>query len=105
QEVQINQRGFENDVTPLYLACQLGLKDIAALLIDYNADPYLDRIDDGTTPLFIAITQQHFDVVDMLLSRGIDPNRKNMTNGNLALHYPTTPQITQLLLRHGSQVN
>lgn len=60
--------------TPLNLAARHGHKDIAQLLIQYNAD--IDKSDRfHYTPLHTAILNFQKPIVDILLSNGADPNR------------------------------
>ena len=65
---------IEQGVTPLILACQIGLHDAVRMLVIAGAR--LDvAVDDYKTPLFYAICKNHVQCVEILLENGgANPN-------------------------------
>ena len=64
-------------MTPLCLAACKGLKDVAQLLLDREAEP--DKGDAWEkTPLHYAVQNGHKDVFQVLLDRGADPNKADV---------------------------
>lgn len=83
--------GFGDERTPLHLAADNGLKDVAAVLLSNNAEvDARDRY--GLTPLHLAAGRGHRDVVELLLANKADVNAKGII-ANTPLHWAadTTP--------------
>ena len=65
-----------NGMPPLIVACITGHAEIAAKLIDANADVnQVDKEGNGTTPLYIACKWGHAEVVAKLLAANADVNQ------------------------------
>lgn len=92
------------DKRPLVLAAQLGLTNIAELLLQHGAT--LDILDPhGMSPLCMASTEDHLDTVRILASHGADLNID--INGR-PLHAAVTDdriEMVQLLLELGADIN
>jgi ankyrin repeat protein len=80
-------------IFPLHLAAQLGLLEMARLLLDVGADPDaafdMDLGDEGNyrnagEPLWLAAAGQHRDLCALLLERGADPNAYVFASGPAA---------------------
>lgn len=59
--------------TPLYIACRLGMHDVARRLLDLGADPNSTNAD-GTTPLYASLESlgEDSETVSMLIAAGAD---------------------------------
>lgn len=60
-------------ITPLYLACQIGMIQSVEYLLRFNANPNLYQTVAGITPLMIACQQGYESIVVELLQHGADP--------------------------------
>jgi ankyrin repeat protein len=58
----------------LHIAASGGLSDLAAFLLDHDADP--NEVTRGMTPLQIAARESRIEVAKLLLERGADVNAK-----------------------------
>ena len=67
-DVNMQIQGF----TPLMLATQEGLLDIAAMLIEHGADINAKNNDHGLTALMIAARDGHIAIIELLISKGVD---------------------------------
>ena len=56
-----------NDVTPLFIAAQVGAASVVRLLMDKGADPNQRSTRDDVLPLYVACFEGHLDVVKELL--------------------------------------
>lgn len=64
------QRNYDNDRTPLLLACNEGNVEVVKILIENGADVNLiDR--NGTTPLMTAVSSGNIDIVEILLMNAL----------------------------------
>ena len=74
EEIENIDAKIPEGMTPLHLAVEKGLLEIASLLLDrgadINAEDHLDR-----TPLHIAILLGDLEMVSLLLDRGADHNK------------------------------
>ncbi|KFA49812.1 hypothetical protein S40293_10015 [Stachybotrys chartarum IBT 40293] len=92
---------FKDDMgqSPLLIAVEEGLEDIAERLLEAKAD-----VNDWQTPLALAVEQCQQDTVMLLLQRNANPNAEYKNCGNnssTVLHLATTrcsPEIVELLL-------
>lgn len=88
---------FENDATPLFLAC--GVKKNSYPLCKYLLEKGADRNSRtaaGTTPLHRALKDQPFEVVQLLLDHGADINAAD-GSGLTALHYAASNSRVEVL--------
>lgn len=78
------------DQTALHLACKVGSKKCAQLLLDAGANPSItDK--DGNTPLLIACMNNQTACAEILVLRtNPDINHQN-NEGNTAMHYAALP--------------
>jgi len=74
----LNQKGTENDKTPLHLTAEFDLFNIAELLIENGADIEIREGSVGAPPLFEAAQWGRLDIVKLLVEHGANPN--NGTN-------------------------
>jgi len=91
--------------TPLHLAAQKGLLEIAKALIAGKADVNLEN-KSGKTPLHYAAAGGHDDIVLALLNAGADPNAKPTYGGLTPLRCAIRGKkssTAKLLLEHGAE--
>lgn len=101
---------LDSPVTPLFVACQLGHKQIVELLlkhpkIDVNAGRLSVNKSNPISPLFVATFEKHLEIVKMLLERGADPNiasEDGATSLDIAIGNSDSELIT-LLSQHGAK--
>lgn len=89
----------ENERTCLHWTAQLGLVDIAALLIKYGASVDA-QAKEGRTPLYMAAVNKHHGMVKLLLQNRADTRATGMNN-NFPLHeaaYAGSVECINLLL-------
>ena len=89
--------------TPLQVAAQEGLNEIAELLIATGADVNVKRGDTGWTLLHYAACDGHKEVIELLIVKGADVNAKNR-GGETPLDYAIGENHTEtadLLRKHG----
>ncbi len=92
--------------SPLAVACSLGHRALAALLIEHGADPNVAD-DRGFTPLHWAAFKDGPDLVELLLDRQAEVNARTST-GATALHQAAASgnvHSIDLLLAAGARVN
>lgn len=71
-----NHRSDAFEATPLHLACNYAMVDVARALVAEGAD--IDAADSiGRSPLHLAIVNRHTDVALHLLALGADPCPSN----------------------------
>ena len=71
-----NKAGCTKGVTPLYIACECGYREIVDLLLNKKASP--DKAtSEGVTPLYIASQGNLKDIVKLLLTSKADANKSN----------------------------
>ncbi|CAN8097893.1 unnamed protein product [Discula destructiva] len=94
--------------TPLFSATELGLIEIAMLLIKYGADPNMSAGPNADTPLAMAVLEDRFELVKLFLAHGADPNRI-MANGNTVLirsiDRKTPKALVEVMLDQGIDAN
>jgi len=75
----------ENQLTPLMLASQKGLRDVCEVLLETDPDVLNMCAEDGATAVMLACQSGCVDVVDLLLDRGADLDHC-AEDGTMALH-------------------
>ena len=84
-----------NGWTPLHIACFLGRRNLAEILLDGGAE--INIIDDkGMTPLLWAVSEDKLDCAELLLDRGADANQKHQESGLTALGLANKFNYTQM---------
>jgi ankyrin repeat protein len=96
-------------MTALYLACQEGYHDMAALLISHGADVNKYTRDDiPCVPLHMACQYGHTRVAKLLLRNGANVDavqtRENITSLCLAIRY-LHADIALLLIESGASIH
>jgi len=102
--------GFEEEY-PLHAASDVGDENGVLNLLEAGID--VDRIGpNGRTPLHYAARNGHVKVAKILLKHGADPNKLTSDGENalhmaisLAWHSRLCPEIVELLIEHGCDVN
>jgi len=92
--------------TPLSVACSLGHRAVAGLLIEHGANPN-EPDERGFTPLHWAAFKNAPDLVELLIARQAEVNARSST-GATALHQAAASgniSSIDLLLRAGARVN
>ena len=70
----------------MHQAAESDQLDIAELLLQYKANPNINR-DDGESPLHLAISRSLKDMIALLLRYGANPNILNTVNSLTPLDY------------------
>lgn len=79
--------GFNDDHTPLHVACREGHAEIVAALLEKGADVNAVEPVFGAVPLHKAVYNGHAPITEMLVRQpGIDLNFQGATNGYTPLH-------------------
>ena len=79
--------GFNDDHTPLLVACREGHTEIVAELLKAGADVNAIEPTFGSVPLHKAVYNGHVEITRMLVRQtGINPDYQGVTNGYTALH-------------------
>lgn len=73
------------DITPLYIACQMGHVSIVSLLLEHGANVHVKRKLNGVSCLYIAAQEGHAAVVQLLLRARARPDDQ-MHDRASALH-------------------
>jgi ankyrin repeat protein len=74
--------GFNDDHTPLLVACRDGLKEIAVALLEAGADVNATEPTFGAVPLHKAVYNGHDEITDILVQQAtIDLDFQGATNG------------------------
>jgi hypothetical protein len=95
-------------VTPLYLAVQLGLRDLVERLLIKHPEDLNTQGGIWGSPLDIAVIEGHFDISSLLLEHGADvniPGSFNVSPLHLASQYDARIEVGKQLLDHGADVN
>jgi len=71
--VETNVKFGDEELTPLYYACEKGMEETVKLLLSEGADPEM-AIDQGQTPLLAAAHFGHENIVKILVEAGADVN-------------------------------
>ncbi|KAL3668819.1 hypothetical protein V7S43_006112 [Phytophthora oleae] len=98
---------MDENVSPLYLASQMGYVAIASLLLARGADPNFRRPAGGVSCLYIAAQEGHDRIVCLLVNAGADVHTK-MHDMSTALHIAARmgrKTVSRSLLRHGARLN
>jgi ankyrin repeat protein len=72
--------------------------------LDFNFDEELRGRRSSESPLTMAAFRGHFEIAQMLLEAGADVRRKD-GSGNNAISAARTPEMVQLLIKHGADPN
>eukprot|EP00762_Andalucia_godoyi_P008369 ANDGO_07394.mRNA.1 Putative ankyrin repeat protein FPV023 len=94
--------------TPLYYACDNGLKLTAQALLELGADPNTSNGDEGETPLCKACSEGHMELVDVLLQAGANvnlPDKADQSPLIYAVHGRPKLAVMKRLIEHGADVN
>lgn len=99
--------GVHRDQTALHLACLLGKKKVAELLINFGASTTM-RDRSGRNPLAMAVASDHTasagHIIQLLLARGADPNIPPRLPSNpqeqLSLPHSAVEQAVEYLVKH-----
>jgi len=92
-------------VTPLLLAVERGMPDMAKLLLDHGADIEAKQRE-GFTPLLLAVASKLPGMVEVLASRGANMEAR-LANGVTPLLLAVErgmPDMAKLLLDHGADI-
>ncbi|KAK9870480.1 hypothetical protein WA026_008038 [Henosepilachna vigintioctopunctata] len=92
--------------TSLHICAISGSSDIAAVLLEFEANPNMQDAN-GNTPLHLACMQGNEGVIRVLLEHGANINVKNQLD-KIALHYAAMfgcSKIVRLLLAKGANPN
>ena len=92
--------------TPLAIACSMGSRAVAALLLEHGADPN-DADERGFTPLHWAAFKNSPELVELLIERKAEVNARSST-GATVLHQAAAAGSSRaigMLLTAGARVN
>lgn len=90
--------------SPLSLAVNCGSNMVAPLL-KAGANPNLScKMAAGRSPLLIAASENHVEIAKLLLAAGADV-RATDSQGATALHFVSSPEMVDLLVAKGAEVN
>ncbi len=104
---QIEATTFDNNSTPLLLACRSDASEVAAHLIYKGANVNAQQ-KDGITPLHAAVFQENIQLVRLLLSKGAGVNVPEKECGSTPLHVAVVQeniQLAELLLNKDANIN
>jgi len=91
----------------LYLAANLGSKDLVEALIDHGAD--INDAKTGETALQGAIAERHRDMAELLINKGADVTVKNSRSGRTPLHYLAfyidDRKLAESMIKRGADIN
>jgi hypothetical protein len=90
---------------PGYIASAIdsGRTNVIEKLLDEGLDP--DMIVNGIPILYIAAVYNKTNIVRLLLNKGADPNLQITPGGETPIFAPDDPNILDMLIRHGADVN
>ncbi len=83
--------------TPLHLAMDQNLFDIAQLLLEHGANPNTPHIYRKFTPLYLAVKEKKYPLIQLLIARGADPMWNYEDVYDLAVANNDMPALTILL--------
>jgi ankyrin repeat protein len=101
----LHSQHFDNKLTPLHLASQMGHVEVARLLIEQGANATV-KGKDGITPLHLATREQRIDLVRLLVEQGADVAAKD-NDERTPLHFAVregSVDLARLLIEHGADV-
>jgi uncharacterized protein len=113
-DVQVNERfpvlnKFNDDHTPLHVACRDGHAEIVALLLEAGADVNAVEPVFGAVPLHKAVYNGHARITQMLVDRpGINLDFQGSTNGYTPLHdalWHGFADCALILIRKGARLD
>jgi ankyrin repeat protein len=99
----LNKKYYFDD-TPIHVALANGQIKAAKILLKkgFSIDEHTEF--DNRTPLFRAVENREKDSVVFILNNKGNPNPKN-DDGKTALIISRDPEISELLLKHGADIN
>ena len=103
EEVDIEEKGGQQETTPLHEAAVGGHEQISRLLLEHHADVSALETD-GSTPLMEAAMWGHETVARLLIEHQADVSAKD-ANGGTALHFAACTEhetVVRLLLDKGA---
>ena len=96
--------------SPLHIAAELGLSNIASMLLAKGSDVNAKRSEDDCTPLYLAIVHKCLRTMDVLLGAGANPNITSGMQNQTVVHaavqhgYEGLP-ILKKFVEHGGIVD
>ncbi|XP_055848446.1 serine/threonine-protein phosphatase 6 regulatory ankyrin repeat subunit A-like [Episyrphus balteatus] len=101
----VNAPTYNNNLTPLHIACEEGFASIIEILLEYKSD--VNCISSNGTPLHFAAKNDNEFIIEMLLANKANIDFRN-NNGDTALHiaakYDNT-NVLKTLLKNGAYVD
>jgi ankyrin repeat protein len=105
-KLDLNARGFFDDVTPLHLASRDGRVEVARVLLEYGANVNARDISKWT-PLRHALDKGHVKVAQVLIKNGADVGAQGLDEW-MPLHWASRhgqAELVQVLLEHGATMD
>ena len=102
-KLDLNARGFFDDVTPLHLASRDGRVEVVRVLLEHSADVNVRDISKWT-PLRHALDEGHVKVARVLIRNGADLGAQGVDDW-MPLHWASRHgqvELVQVLLEHGA---
>lgn len=97
-----------NGVSPLYIACKEGHKDIMLLLLEHGANMQKCRTDNGGSYLHTACQNGHLEIVEFFIKPRLDINQCTTDKGLSPLYIACKngyTNIVKLLLSNNADIN
>ena len=104
--LDLNARGFFDDVTPLHLASRDGHVEVARVLLEHGADVNAKDISKWT-PLRHALDKGHVETARVLIKNGADVGAQGVDDW-MPLHWASRHgqvDLVQMLLDHGADMD
>lgn len=106
-KANVNDARLTDGMTPLAIASQEGLINIAKILIDAGANHQLQN-KEGNFPLGLAVKNSHSTIIEMLVAVGANIDAVNIDGDSpliLAVTSKAAPQTCNLLIKLGCKLN